>query len=78
MDPNDTAQPTVTDAQAQPVRRSGSVLPGIALLAVLLGGIGLVAYQSWREANPLPRVPDDVEPMLKQPGVVPKPLQRAS
>ena len=48
------------------------------MAAIIIGGIGVFAYSSWREAHPLPRVPDDVEPQLKQPGVVPEPLRRAS
>ena len=69
-----TPKPQVTAAQRQAA--SSSVLPGIALLAIILAGIGVFAYSSWRESHPIPFVPEDVEPQLKQPGVVPQPARR--
>ena len=66
------SKPQITAAQRQP---ASSVLPGIALLAIILAGIGVFAYSSWRESHPIPRVPEDVEPQLKQPGVVPQPAR---
>ena len=64
-------------AQGQ-VALSRSILPGVAMAAILIAGIGVFAYQSWREAHPLPQVPEDVEPQLKQPGVVPEAMRKAS
>ena len=63
-------QPTAAQRPA-----ASSVLPGIALLAIIISGIGVFAYSSWRESHPIPRVPEDVEPQLKQPGVVPQPAR---
>ena len=69
------AQP---DAAPSPPHGSPSILPGIALAALLLGGIGTFLYADWREAHPAPEVPEGVEPMLKVPGVVPDALREAS
>ena len=67
-----TPKPQVTAARQQV---ASSILPGIAMLAIILAGIGVFAYSSWRESHPIPRVPEDVEPQLKQPGVVPQPAR---
>ena len=67
-----TPKPRDTAAQQ---KAASSVLPGIAMLAIILAGIGVFAYSSWRESHPIPRVPEDVEPQLKQPGVVPQPAR---
>ena len=56
--------------------RGGSILPGIAVAALIVGGIGVFAYADWRAAHPLADVPDDVEPVLKVPGEVPRALRR--
>jgi len=58
-------------------KHASSALPGIALLAIILAGIGVLAYSSWRESHPVPRAPEDVEPQLKQPSVVPLPARAA-
>jgi hypothetical protein len=69
----DEQTPTqVTAAQRQ---AASGVLPGIAMLAIILSGIGVFAYSTWRESHPIPRAPADVEPQLKQPGVVPQPAR---
>jgi len=68
-----TSKPQTAAARRQ---SASSVLPGIALLAIILAGIGMFAYSSWLESHPIPRVPEDVEPQLKQPGVVPQPARR--
>jgi hypothetical protein len=47
------------------------MVPGLTLVAMIIAGIGVFAYSSWRESHPLPRIPDDVEPQLKRPGVTP-------
>jgi hypothetical protein len=65
---------TVSAPHAAP--RGGSILPGIAVAALIVGGIGIFAYADWRAAHPLADVPDDVEPVLKVPGVVPRALRR--
>jgi len=66
-----TPKPQVTPQR----QATSSVLPGIAMLAMIVAGIGVFAYSSWRESHPIPRVPADVEPQLKQPGVVPLPAR---
>ena len=66
-----TPKPQVAAAAQR--QAASSVVPGIALLAIIVAGIGVFAYSSWRESHPIPRVPEDVEPQLKQPAVVPQP-----
>ena len=66
------------DASGTPRAAShgGSILPGLAVAALIVGGIGVFAYADWRAAHPLADVPDDVEPVLKVPGDVPRALRR--
>jgi len=56
--------------------RSPSIVPGIMITALLLGGVGMFVYAEWRRAYPAPDIPEGVEPMLKVPGDVPKALRK--
>jgi hypothetical protein len=62
----------------KPPPRDGSIVPGLAMAALLLGGLGVMLYASWREDHPLPETPDDVEPVLKVPGEIPKALKSSA
>jgi len=66
------------DTASNPPHSSPSVLPGIALTALLVGGVGAFLYADWRHAHPVPEVPEGIEPMLKVPGVIPDALRKAS
>jgi hypothetical protein len=55
-----------------------SIVPGIVIATLLLGGIGAFMYTEWRRAHPLPAIPDGVEPILKVPGEIPKALRLAA
>jgi hypothetical protein len=59
-------------------QRAGSIVPGLAMATLILGGAGMLGYMSWREAHPLPEVPSDVEPLLKVPGEVPRALRKSA
>lgn len=63
-------------AASNPLRQSDSIVPGIVITALLLGGIGMFFYAEWRRAHPVPAIPDGVEPMLKIPGEIPKALRK--
>ena len=69
------AQP---EAASSPPHSSSSILPGIALAVLLVGGVGTFLYADWRQAHPAPEVPEGVEPMLKVPGAVPDAMRKSS
>lgn len=56
--------------------RSDSIVPGIMMTVLLLGGLGAFVYSEWRRAHPSPAIPDGIEPLLKVPGEIPKALRK--
>jgi hypothetical protein len=55
--------------------QAGSIVPGIVITALLLGGGGVLLYGDWRRAHPVAPAPDGIQPMLKIPGEIPKALR---
>lgn len=80
MNDDPTRSAAAGDDEVAPDRlpRSDSIVPGIVMTALLLGGIGAFVYAEWRRAHPSPAIPDGIEPILKVPGEIPEALRKPS